>query len=731
MAYNQRNDGHCRIALLSGVWIFSFLFFGLATCWAAEDAVVGQPAETAIQPLESIVSLIEKGRWDRAQEQINQQPADANELLSPVRDLLTRHHALEQKRRQKQQQIYQEQSEKLQKFYAWHAVNDPNATDQKVFAQVYNVWKDATEDEQADLLKQPALQTLLKETYQQGMQWYREGKYAKSSRESVQWLMTFDPQKAEYKTLSEQLQQISDMDVLLRKDACDEENRRYTTVTPETIARVFQILQAYYVEPIDFYAVAEEMVRRCSVLSDVMKTESKNRLCNADPNDCIAWTNSLEQLASDLKKMKADEFDIRDFFGVQDVMLMMNEQTVNLPQGVVLAMLAESAMAELDSYTQVVWPSGVRDFDKIMTGQFGGVGFRISKDKDAIKVLSLIPDTPAARSGLKADARILAIDGEPTDSMSVLCAVRRISGLIGTSVTLTVQYPDSEKQELLTIVRDKIVVPTVEGSRQADNGKTDDTTATGPANDEERWDYFLCEDEKIGYLRLSNFTDGTVSQIKTALEKLEAAGLAGLILDLRGNGGGLLTAATEISDLFVDEGVLLKSKGRGGKDAQWAAHKDDVKRTYPMVILIDGGSASASEIVAGVLGHQGYHRAVLVGDRSYGKGSVQEVVELGADQGKLKFTAAHYYLPNGQPVGSRDAVKRQGRDDWGIAPDVEVELFDFEVRQIQNVSSQRRNTAEPKEGQDKQLPINERMLAADPQLSTALLVLKARMAVGQ
>ena len=270
------------------------------------------------------------------------------------------------------------------------------------------------------------------------------------------------------------------------------------------------------------------------------------------------------------------------------------------------------------------------------------------------------------------------------------------------------------------------------GSRQADSDKADKSDKSDKGGQqEERWDYFLVEADKVGYLRLSTFTEGSINQVKTALQKLEAASVAGLILDLRGNGGGLLTAATAISDLFIDEGVLLTSKGRAEKTAQWLATKGDCRRSYPLVILINGGSASASEIVAGVLGHQGYHRAVLVGDRTFGKGSVQEVMSLGVGKGKLKFTAGHYYLPNGQPVGNRDSLKRQGRDDWGIAADVSVPLYAFEGRQIREAYRRRGDDSDAADGDTEAKSANELLLAADPQLATALLVLKARMAVGR
>ncbi len=713
----QRNCQAAFIASMAMPVLAAFLFVAATTFAAPQAAPAQNSSEDAV--LESVVSLIEKGQWDNAESLVNQQPDNIKDALQPVQAIIQQYRQTQQRRQEKQQQVYAEKYQEYQLLFERFIAKDPNTTALQVFKQADEVWDDATEAQRAELTSQEAFQALLAETYQQGLRDFQDGNWKKARSESIKWLLNFARDNTEYKALDGQLDVIEDVRDLFKKDPCDDKIRRYVNVKPETTEQVFAVLQARYVKPINFYSLAQKAVRQCVVAADILNTDSDDILYKADAEQCKAWKTRLDELSADLKTKQADVFKLADFLGVQDILLAINSETLKLPDGVVLAMLTEAALAQLDDYTKVIWPAGVADFEKQITGRFGGVGFRVSKDDDIIRITSLIPNTPAARSTLKPEAQITAIDGELTKDLSLTCAVRRISGPIGTSVTLTVKYSESDKPQLVTLVRDKIVLPTVEGSQQADSGKT-----------EGHWDYFLGKDDKIGYLRLSNFTAETVPQVKAALEKLQAADLAGLMLDLRGNGGGLLTAATELSDLFVNDGLLLESRGRNGQADRWQARKDTVNRNYPIVILIDDDSASASEIVAGVLGHEGYKRAVLVGDRSYGKGSVQEVIGVGAESGRLKFTSAYYYLPNGKAVPNRDLLKRQGRTDWGIVPDVSVPLFDFEQKQIRE-SNKARRAGSTNASNTEQPSASEQMIAADSQLATALLVLKARMTISR
>jgi carboxyl-terminal processing protease len=696
------------------MWMGMLLSF---PCFAVEE-----PAAASVEPQEAgctprqIIALIEQGRWDEADTLLARQDTVSSESLARLRDVLDEYQAMQKRRDARRQQIFAEQNEILTATFTRIVDNDPNVNYQEALKQVQNVWKDASDSQRKQFFEQEPFLKLLEHARQIAQNEYAQGQWSKASNNGVRWLLAFDPENPDSLNWETKLNEVNAILEFLKNDPCEDKHQRFASIDRETVRQIFLILQAHYVKPLDFNEMARRTLDRCEALADVLKTAPTDLIIQVDPEKVTRWAEQIYQCCGETAQLPA-EMDIQAFEVLQDALLALNEKTMNVPKGFLLAMMADAALTGLDAYTTVIWPYAVDNFNKSMTGQFGGVGIHISKEKDGFRVTSLIPDSPALKAGLQADAMILAVDGESTRDMSAACAVQKISGPVGTSVALTIRYPDTDTDQLLTVTRSKIVLPVVEGSRQADTGN------------EGRWDYFLDEENHIGYLSLKNFTERTVPQVKAALEQMENAGLAGLILDIRGNGGGLLTAAVEVSDLFVDGAVLLKSKGRDETFNEWPATINSASRRYPLVVLIDGASASASEIVAGVLGAPANKRAMLVGSRSYGKGSVQEIVSLGSDKGKLKYTSAYYYLPDGSPVKSRETVA-PGSEDWGVVPDIAVPLYDFERQQIREVNARRTrisNIASADEGPE-EAPVREQLLLADPQLATALLVLKAQIA---
>jgi carboxyl-terminal processing protease len=239
----------------------------------------------------------------------------------------------------------------------------------------------------------------------------------------------------------------------------------------------------------------------------------------------------------------------------------------------------------------------------------------------------------------------------------------------------------------------------------------------------------------IAFIRITSFAENTVPRTKKVLKDLETRGLKGLIIDLRFNSGGYLVTASGVVDLFVSSGLIVKSQPRWGLSTYEFAHSKGTHPDYPIVVLINGSSASASEIVAGALQDPKFRRATLVGTRTYGKGSVQVVQEFG-DGSQLKYTMAYYHLPSDQRVKNRYIMKKQGRTDWGIAPDVEVGLRNSEkiiTKEMRDmIEIQRQNDILTKaKHDDNSNPVKRHQLAeiieSDPQLATAILVLKAKI----
>jgi len=276
------------------------------------------------------------------------------------------------------------------------------------------------------------------------------------------------------------------------------------------------------------------------------------------------------------------------------------------------------------------------EYDELMTetkGSFSGIGIEITIRDRILTVVSPIEGTPAYEAGIKAGDKIIMVEGQSTQDMTLIEAVKKIRGPEGTKIHLTIAREGADKPLEFSITRGMIPLKSVRH-------------------------YSL--EPGIGYIRVSNFQSNTAEDLSSALDELEKDGaLKGLVIDLRNNPGGLLTQAIDVSELFLDSGVIVSTKGREtAHNIQASAHKDDKERNYPIIVLVNGGSASAAEIVAGAL--QDNKKAIILGTRTFGKGSVQSILPL-SDGSGLRLTTARYYTPSGKSIQSS-----------GITPDIEI-----------------------------------------------------------
>ncbi|CAA7612656.1 S41 family peptidase [Magnetospirillum sp. UT-4] len=299
----------------------------------------------------------------------------------------------------------------------------------------------------------------------------------------------------------------------------------------------------------------------------------------------------------------------------------------------------EAMVKQLDPHTAYLSPADMEDMRSMVTGEFGGVGMELTMKDDHVTVVAPIDDTPAARAGIMAGDRITLVDGQTVQGQSLSQVVARIRGKVGTRVTLMLARPDGKPREVV-LRREIIHVSAVRGRLEGD----------------------------VAYVRLSQFAGGVAINLKSTLLDLDrAAGgrLGGIVLDLRRNPGGLLDQAVEVSDLFLGDVPIVATTGRRQEDRQvYSGRSGEILANVPMAVMIDGGSASASEIVAGAL--RDNRRAVLVGQKSFGKGSVQTLLPL--SEGSLKVTTAHYLRPSTLPV-----------DKVGLQPDIPAEGDDVQL----------------------------------------------------
>jgi len=336
-----------------------------------------------------------------------------------------------------------------------------------------------------------------------------------------------------------------------------------------------------------------------------------------------------------LEKVNSAEIDIYkkiDLFG--EVLEKINKEYVDeINQSESMDSAINGLLQSLDPYSSYMSPEIFEEMQTETSGEFGGLGIEVSMEAGVVKVITPIDDTPASKAGLKAGDYIVKINDIQVQGKSLSEAVDLMRGPVGSGIELTVRRRGAKKALTFNVVREIIEVQSVKSELLENN---------------------------IGYLRLTSFNDNSSQQIKKQIKKLKKnKNLNSYILDLRNNPGGLLSQAIKISDFFLENGEIVSTKSRKkSENRKWFAKKGDILDGKTLLVLINYGSASASEIVAGAL--KDHKRAILVGENSYGKGSVQSIIPL-KNKGAIRLTVAKYYLPSGKSIS-----------EVGVRPDIEV-----------------------------------------------------------
>ena len=352
------------------------------------------------------------------------------------------------------------------------------------------------------------------------------------------------------------------------------------------------------------------------------------------------------------KIVNSAEIDIYkkiDLFG--EVLEKINKEYVDeIDQSEGMDSAINGLLQSLDPYSSYMSPETFELMQTETSGEFGGLGIEVSMEAGVVKVITPIDDTPASKAGIKAGDYIVKINNTQVQGKSLSEAVDLMRGLVGSSIELTVRRRGAKKALTFNIVREIIEVQSVKSDLLENN---------------------------IGYIRLTSFNDNSSEQIKKTIEKLKKnENVNSFILDLRNNPGGLLSQAIKISDFFLSSGEIVSTKSRQeSENRKWFAKDGDILNGKTLLVLINNGSASASEIVAGAL--KDHKRAILVGENSYGKGSVQSIIPL-KNKGAIRLTISKYYLPSGKSISevgvTPDIVVSEETDDFRIDTDTDNQL---------------------------------------------------------
>ncbi len=384
-----------------------------------------------------------------------------------------------------------------------------------------------------------------------------------------------------------------------------------------------------------------------------------------DPEKVALWEEAIDSLMTSVEL--AERIDFRRAREVMDQLLDTNARSVRIPTPALVKEIGDAALTSLDDYTGFIWPDEVRRFQQNTEGNFVGIGVQIRKAEDGgIFVVAPLEESPAWKLGIQNKDVIVSVDGTLVADWSLNDAVDRITGTEGTTVRLEVRRPDVEELMVFDVPRQRIEIPSVKGFQileRDENGKP-------------TWDWRLDSESKIGYFRLNQFARNSHLDLIKAWNTLCTqfdSEPSGVVLDLRGNPGGLLESAAAITNLFLREGTVVTQESPGGRIERrvWARPDGNVFGEVPVVVLVDEGSASASEIVSGAL--QAHRRAVVVGERTFGKGSVQTVQPAGRET-FAKITEQYYRLPSIGDQPGRMVHKKLNAKVWGVDPQVEVWL---------------------------------------------------------
>ena len=484
-------------------------------------------------------------------------------------------------------------------------------------------------------------------------------------------LMRIDEDDEEIESLRERAGRHARLEVIY--ETAEDVERRIKDVNPQLLRKAVGLIAENYFERPDFRKMAEggldSLVALCSTTKLYSGADAAGDFDGvADPRAREYFVGELEAQRQMLKSQ--DVYTYKDLFALYNTIEQENRKSIDLPAGLLIVEFMEGVVGQLDQFTSLVWPADSTEFDKMMVGNFVGVGIQLGVDELSrrLKVVTPLENSAGREAGIRTGDLIIAVDGVSTKNWTTDKAVREITGPEETQVTLTIHRAGQGAPLDFLLKRRQIELTSIRGVERIDA---------------ERWNFMLDEQAGVAYIRLSNFNPKSTGELERALQQSRAQGMRGLILDLRYNPGGLLETAVGTVSAFVREGQVVRTDGRSEPPQILKVSGQTAAPELPLVVLVNQHSASASEILAGCL--RDHDRAMVLGERTFGKGSVQRVFGLDGSRwfqqrnpkARLKLTTALYKLPSGE-----SPHKLPGAKQWGVAPDWVLELTPKEAIKV-------------------------------------------------